>query len=144
MKRNILFILGLTLILSGCSFIGNVYRYSKTSKELINSIMSEDYEKAYDLFAYEKYGEIPIDTFKVHITKFRTVVVDNFGTDFDLSFVHAKKTTLNTEDPGPHPTKVQIQIKNDTHYGYFTVLFDDEVNQVANINLENINNPLCI
>ena len=137
MIKNIFYIIGLIFLLSSCTFIGNVKNYNKTSKELINSIIDEDYEKAYTFFAYDKYGEIPIDTFKIQIKKFRTLVVDNFGTKFDLSFMHAEKTTFSSNGLGPYPTKVQIQLKNDTHFGYFTIIFDDEVNQVLNINIEN-------
>lgn len=142
MKRSIIFILGFTLFLSSCTFVGNIKKYSKSSKELIYSIINEDYIKAYDLFAYEKYGDIPMDTFVLQMSAFRKKIVDNFGTDFDLSFVSAEKTTFKTGESGPHPTKAQIQLKNSIHYGYITLLFDDEVKKVGIIHIENIKNEI--
>lgn len=142
MNRNIIYLLGLTILFSSCSFVGNVNKYSKTSKELINSIVNEDYTKAYDFFAYNESDKMPLDTFKVQIDNFRELIIDNFGTNFDLSFTLAEKTTFKTGEPGPHPTKVQIQLKNDSTYGYFTVLFDDEVNKVSKISLMDTKNVI--
>lgn len=136
MIRNIFYIIGIVILFSSCTFIGNVKDYSEKSKELINSIAQEQYNEVSATFESEKYGKVNKDLFIPQIEKIRELIVNNFGMDYDLKFIHANKTTLSTEEPGPYPTTVQIQIKNKTHYGNFTLTFDDEIHQVTNIRLD--------
>lgn len=136
MKRNIFLIIGLTLLISSCSFVGNIKNYTSVSKELINCVLTEDYDAAYEYFAYEKYENVQPEALKEQLRIFRQSITDAFGTEFKLSFVYASKKTHSTSETGPFPTKVQLQLKTDTHYGYFTILFDDEINKVINIDLD--------
>lgn len=143
MRKLIIGLTGLLILVSGCTFIGNVSNYKNTSKDLINQIVKEDYKKAYDNFAYKKYGgDIPIDTFAKQLKPFRELIIKNFGTDFDLSFVRASKTTFKTGESGPHPTEIYIQIKNATQFGYFRIEYDDEINKIMNINIQPMIEPI--
>lgn len=128
MKRNIFYIIGIVILLTSCTFIRNVKDYSKISKELINSIAHKQYNEVFEIFESEKYGKVNKDIFIPQIEEIRELIVKNFGMDYDLKFIYANKPTLNTEESEPYPTTVQIQIKNKTHYGYFTLTFNDELN----------------
>jgi hypothetical protein len=124
----------------GCNFIGNVSNYSKTSKELIDGIVKEDYDKVQSLCVIKNDSicGVQIDTFKRRIPIFRKVLISNFGTQLSYTFITAEKTLGGSENS----TSVSIQFENKQVFGVAEIVFDDRVNKVLKFNIKNIKDPV--
>ncbi len=133
--RRITLILLTVFTFSSCTFF-NLKQYKKVSKELIESIMQQDYEKSYEILGHNRTGEVDKETFASQIDYFREFVIENFTEDYKLKFASANKVFFKTGEKGQHPFNMIVQIESDTHFGYFTITFSDNPNVVLNIDLQ--------
>ena len=125
------------LLFTSCEFISNTFTYKDTTKEFIEAILEEDYEKSLTFMALENEGfkSISIDTLQLGLRNFHNVIVPNFGKELDFTLITAEKTfsTLEGESTAPNTTLVQIEYSNDTEFGVFELIFDDNSNKILHI-----------
>jgi hypothetical protein len=131
--------------LSSCNFISNTLKYKDTSKEFIETLINQDYDKSLDYMAmeHETAKNINIDTMKLVLSDFRTLVVNNFGTELEYSFMKSEKTfsTIEGESTSPNTTEVLIELSNNVELGAFNLLFDDHSQKILSINLLDVKQP---
>ncbi|UZD24188.1 hypothetical protein PBT90_12415 [Algoriphagus halophytocola] len=137
MKRTLLLFLTLT-ILSGCEFISNTFDYKDKTEEFVEALLQENYDRCVELFAmgHEMARNTNPDSLKAGLGNFRNLVVDNFGSELDYSLMKSEKTwsTIEENNTPPNTTVVLVQFSNETHFGVFKVLFDDQTKKILNIN----------
>ena len=88
-------------LLTSCEFISNTFKYKNTTKEFVQTLLKEDYEKCLDSMAMnnELAENTNIDTLKLGLANFRELIVRNFGTELDYSFMKSeKKFSTNPEE----------------------------------------------
>lgn len=133
-------------LLTSCEFIGNTFTYKDKTKEFVDNLLKEDYNKSIDLFAmeHELATNTNVDVMKEGLVNFREIIVDNWGTDLNYTFINAEKriSTNIEENTPPNTTQVQIQISNNKNFGVLKVLFDDKSKKILNINTLNFNEPI--
>lgn len=145
MKKTLLLFLTLT-ILSGCDFISNTFDYKDKTEEFVEALLNENYDRCLELFAMEHEiakNTIP-DSLKAGLGNFRSLVIDNFGSDLDYSLMKSEKTwsTVEENNTPPNTTVVLVQFLNETHFGVFKVLFDDKSKKILNINTLDVKEPI--
>lgn len=144
-KQIVLTIL-IVFLLTGCDFIKNTFTYKDKTKEFVEYLLKEDYNKCVDLFAmeHEMAKNTDIEAMKKGLADFRAFVVKNFGTELNYSFMKSeKKFSTNAEDNTPPNTTVAlIEFSNDNEFGVFKVLFDDNSGKILNINTLDIKQPI--
>jgi hypothetical protein len=131
--------------LTGCDFIGNALTYKDNTKDLIETLIKEDYTKAVEYFAmeHEMAKNTNIEIMKKGLADFRERIVKNFGTDFDFSFMKAEKTwSTNEGDNTPPNTVALIEFCNGKEFGVFKILFDDTSGKILNINMPDVKQPI--
>lgn len=127
---------------TGCQFVENITTYKGTTKDFVDALVKEDYNKAVTYMAlnHESAKHTNLDTLKKGLSIFKTLVTKNFGTDLEYSFGSATKT-FSTEAQ-PDITIAQIQFANKNDFGIFEVIFDDQSNKILNINILQANQPI--
>ena len=134
------------LMLTSCEFISNSFTYKDKTKEFVDNLLKEDYDKCIDLMAmdHEMANNTNIDTLKKGLSNFRQVVIKNWGTDLNYTFVNAEKklSTNAEENTPPNTTQVQVQFSNKKNFGVLKVLFDDKSKKILNINTLDVNEPI--
>lgn len=137
MKKILLLFLNLTL-LSGCEFISNTFEYKDKTEEFVEALLTENYDRCVELFAmeHEMARNTNPDSLKAGLGNFRNLVIDNFGSELDYSLMKSEKTwsTVEENNTPPNTTVVLVQFSNDTYFGVFKVLFDDQTKKILNIN----------
>lgn len=85
-KQIVLTILTVSL-LTGCDFIKNTFTYKDKTKDFVETLLKEDYDKAIDHFAmeHEMAKNTDKEAMKKGLTDFRELVVNNFGTELNYS-----------------------------------------------------------
>ena len=145
MKQITLTIL-IVFMLTSCEFISNSFTYNNKTKEFIENLLNEDYDKCIDLFDMdnEMATNTNVDTMKIGLSNFRQVVIKNWGKDLNYTFLTAEKTfsTKAEENTPPNTTQVKVQISNKKNFGILKVLFDDKSKKILNINTLDINEPI--
>ena len=133
-------------LLSSCTFISNTFKYKDTTKEFIETLLKEDYDKCVDYMAmeHEIAKNINLDTMKLSLSNFREIIVNNFGTELDYTFMKSEKkfSTIEEENTPPNTTVVLIEFSNDKEFGVFKVLFDDTSRKILNINTLDVKQPI--
>jgi len=133
-------------ILSGCTFISNTFKYKDTTKEFVETLLKEDYNKCVDYMAldHEMANNINIDTLKLGLASFREIIVHNFGTDLDFTFMRAEKTfsTIEGKSTPANTTLVLIEFSNGKEFGVFRVIFDDISRKILKINTLDVKLPI--
>lgn len=133
-------------LLSGCTFIGNTFKYRDTTKEFVESLLQKDYNKCVSLMAMDNpiAANTNLDTLKMGLANFRDIIVNNFGDKLDYSFMSSeKKWSTNTgESTPPNTTRVLMQFANDKEFGVFQVLFDDNSRKILNIKTLDVKAPI--
>jgi len=125
-------------MLTSCEFISNTFKYKETTKEFIENLLKEDYDKCVAFLAMEHdmAKNTNIDTMKMGLQNFRQRIVSNFGTELDYSFMKSEKkfSTVESENTPPNTTVVLVEFSNKNEFGVFKVLFDDASKKILNIN----------
>jgi len=136
--KQILLTILTVLILTSCEFISNTFKYKNTTKEFIETLLKEDYDKCVDYLAleHETAKNTNIDTIKMAFRNFRERIVSNFGTELDYSFMQSEKkfSTEESENTPPNTTVVFVEFANKKDFGVLKVLFDDTSKKILNIN----------
>jgi hypothetical protein len=132
--------------LTGCDFITNSFSHKDKTKDLVETLLQEDYDKAIDHFAmeHEMAKNTDKDAMKKGLTGFREIVVKNFGTELNYSLMYSKKTfTIDDEEnTQPNTTVTMIEFSNDKEFGVFKVIFDDNSGKILSINTLDVKQPI--
>lgn len=147
MKKIKLSILLLVLAISfaGCTFLGNTFEYKDTTKEFVNAVLKENYDKAVSLMAmeHETAKGTDIQNLKSGLSSLRELVVNNFGQELEYTFIKTEKTFTTGENKQlPNTTVLYLQLENEKEFGYFQVLFDDQSGKILNIQLQEVKQPI--
>lgn len=133
-------------LLSGCDFIKNTLDSKDKTRALVDALLKEDYDKAIDHFAmeHELAKSADREALVKGLVDFREVVVRNFGTELNYSFMKSEKTfsTKKEESTPPNTTVTLIEFSNDKEFGVFQVLFDDSSGKILKINTLDIQYPI--
>ena len=144
-KQIVLTIL-IVFLLTGCDFIKNTFTYKDKTKEFVEYLLKEDYNKCVDLFAmeHEMAKNTNIDTMKIGLANFRQPIVNNWGTELEYSFMKSEKkfSTNAEENTPPNTTVALIEFSNDKEFGVFKVLFDDNSGKILNIKTLDVKAPI--
>lgn len=144
-KKIVLTVLTVSL-LTGCDFIKNTFTYKDKTKELVETLIKEDYDKAIDCFAmeHEMAKNADKEELKKGLAAFREIIVKNFGTELNYSFMKSEKkfSTIKEENTPPNTTVALIEFSNDKEFGVFNVLFDDKSGKILNINTLDVKQPI--
>ncbi|MFC4632578.1 hypothetical protein ACFO3O_01590 [Dokdonia ponticola] len=136
LKKTLLLILTVSL-LSSCDFINNAFTYKDTTEGFVEALIEEDYEKSLTFMAIENeaFKNTNLDTLKLGLGNFQNVIVTNFGKELNYKFMTAEKTlsTVEGESTAPNTTFAQIEFSNDTDFGVFEIIFDDNSNKILHI-----------
>jgi hypothetical protein len=91
--KQIVFAILTISLLAGCDFISNTYRYRDATKEFVETLLKEDYGKCVGLMAmeHEMRKNTNIDTMKMGLANFRQLIVKNWGTELEYSFMKSEK-----------------------------------------------------
>jgi len=144
-KQIVLTIL-IVFLLTGCDFIKNTFTYKDKTKEFVEYLLKEDYNKCVDLFAmeHEMAKNTNIDTMKMGLANFRQLIVNNWGKELEYSFMKSEKkfSTNAEENTPPNTTVALIEFSNDKEFGVFKVLFDDNSGKILNIKTLDVKAPI--
>ncbi len=144
--KQILMIILTVSLLSSCDFIKNTFEYKDTTKEFVESLINEDYDKCVDYMAmeHETAKTTNIDTLKSGLSNFREIIVNNFGTELDYTFMKSEKkfSTIEGESTPPNTTVVLVEFSNGVEFGVFKVLFDDTSRKILNISTLDVKQPI--
>lgn len=145
MKQIVLTILTVSL-LAGCNFPGNTSKYRDRTKEFVETLIKEDYSKCVDFMAMDNAmaKNTNIDTLKTGLANFRKLIVDNWGTKLEYSFMRSEKkfSTVEADNTPPNTTVAFIDFNNKKDFGVFRVLFDDKSNKILNIQTLDVKEPI--
>ena len=144
--KQILIIILTVSLLSSCDFIRNTFKYKDTTEEFVETLLKEDYDKCVDYMAmeHEMAKHTNVDTLKLGLVNFRKLIVNNFGTELDYTFMKSEKkfSTVEGESTPPNTTVVLVQFSNGKEFGVFKVLFDDTSGKILNINTLDVKQPI--
>jgi len=144
-KQIVLTILTLSL-LTGCDFINNTFKYKDKTKEFTETLIREDYNKCVDLMAmdHEMAKNTNIDTMKMSLANFRQLIVKNWGTELEYSFMKSEKkfSAIEADNTPPNTTLVLVEFNNKKDYGVLQVLFDDKSQKILNIKTLDVKAPI--
>lgn len=135
--NQIVFTILTVSVLTGCDLIGNTFKYKDTTKEFVETLIKEDYSKCGGLFAMNSKmaKNTNPDTLKMGLANFRKLIVDNWGTKLEYTFMKSEKkfSTVESDNTPPNTTLVLVQFNNQKDFGVLQVLFDDKSNKILNI-----------
>src|SRR5665213_3156670 len=144
-QQILLTILAVSL-LAGCNFPGNTSKYKDRTKEFVEILIKGDYSKCVNLMAMDNSmaKNTNIDTLKIGLASFRKLIVDNWGTKLEYSFMKSEKkfSTVEADNTPPNTTVVFIDFNNKKDFGVFRVLFDDKSNKILNIQTLEVKAPI--
>lgn len=135
--RISILLLTLSLFVS-CDFVKDSFTFKDKTKEFVETLMKKDYDKCVSQMAVESdMGKnTNIDTLKLGLEQFGTMVERNFGHNFEYSLMKSekKRSTIESENTPPNTTLAFIEFSNEKEFGVFQVLFDDNSKKIININ----------
>jgi hypothetical protein len=144
-KQIVLTILTVTL-LTGCDFIKNTFTYKDKTKEFVDNLLKEDYDKCVDLMAmeHEMAKSTNIDTMKMGFTNLRQLIVNNWGSELEYSFMKSEKkfSTIESDNTPPNTTLVLVEFNNQKDFGVLQILFDDNSKKILNIKTLDLRAPI--
>jgi len=144
--KQILLTILVVSVLAGCDFISDTFDYKDTTKEFVETLIKEDYNKCVELMAMD--NEIAkntnIDTMKMSLVTFRKIIVDNWGTKLKYSFMKSEKkfSTDKADNTPPNTTVVFVEFNNQKNFGVLQVLFDDKSKKILNIKTLDVKAPI--
>ncbi|BAV06331.1 hypothetical protein SAMN05421788_106393 [Filimonas lacunae] len=141
MRRLLLPVLILLTIvlLSSCTFTTTTLSYRTTSKEFMQSLMDQDYDKCVSLMALEHPAmkEMNLDAGKLKegIQNMRAVITGEYGSQLDFTFMSAEKRWTSSGEGStlPNTTKVLLQIANKKEFGVIDLVFDDSSKKILSV-----------
>ena len=133
------FLILIVTLLTGCDFIKDSFTYKDKTKNFVEALMKKDYDNCISQMALESpMGKnTNIDTLKVGLDNFRTLVGSNFGDgkfEYSLMKAEKKRSTVASENTPPNTTLALIEFSNEKEFGVFQVLFDDTSKKIINFN----------
>jgi len=144
--NKILITILISSLLTSCDFINNSFTAKDKTKELVDAVLQEDYDKAVGYLAmdHEMAKDTDIDKMNAGLVEFREMIVKNFGTELDYTFMNTEKKFSSEEQENtlPNTTVALIQFSNGKDFGVFNVVFDDESGKILNINALDIKEPI--
>lgn len=128
-------LVALACCLNCCNLINSLTNYRSTTEDFTNSLIKRDFDKCISLMAMERAHDVDIPQFKAGLDTFRSVIVKNFGTKLEYSFMRAEKrfSSNKADDLPPNTTLVLIEFHGDKYVGILQVLFDDKTKKIENI-----------
>lgn len=133
-------------LLVGCDFIADTLRYGDTTKEFVDNLLKEDYDKCLVLMAldHELGKNTDRETLRMGLANFRQHMVDSWGDQLEYKFIKSEKkvSTIKSENTPPNTTLVFVEYTNHKHVGIFQVLFDDISKKIININAQDVMAPI--
>ncbi len=95
MKKTIILVFTLSALVS-CSFISNMFTYEDTTKNFIDALLSEDYNKSLEFMSLESeaFKNANLDSLKLGLAEFRKIIDSNFGDDLTCKFITAQAKNL--------------------------------------------------
>lgn len=144
--KHVLLIIITASTLSSCGMINNAFKYKDTTIEFVEALLSENYDESLHYMAmdHETAKNTNLDTLKIGLSNFRDIIVNNFGTELDYSFMKSEKkfSTIEGESTAPNTTIVLIEFSNQKEFGVFRVLFDDISKKILNIKTLEVKQPI--
>ena len=135
--RISILLLTLSLFVS-CDFVKDSFTFKEKTKEFVETLLKKDYDKCVSQMAVESdMGKnTNIDTLKLGLEQFGTMVERDFGHNFEYSLMKSekKRSTIESENTPPNTTLAFIEFSNEKEFGVFQVLFDDKSKKIININ----------
>lgn len=121
--------------LNGCNLISSLSGYNSTTETFTNSLINRDFDKCISLMSVGRASDADVRQLKVNLDTFSKIIVRNFGTKLEYSFVKAEKkfSSNKEENLPPNTTLVQIEFHGDKYVGVMEVLFDDKTKKIDNI-----------
>jgi len=94
--------------------------------------------------AVEKAHDADLRQLKVSLDTFSGVIVKNFGTKLEYSFMKAEKKFSSDKEDNlpPNTTLVLIEFHGDKYVGILQVLFDDKTKKIDNIKALDVKQPI--
>ncbi len=136
----------LIFLLTSCDFIKNTLVFKDKTQGFVEALINEDYENALQFFAmdHEIAENTDVEVLKNNLVNFRRLIVNNFGSDLNYSFIRSEKKWSTTEGKGtPQNTTIAwIEISNDKEFGLLKVLFDDNSKKIMNIDKLDMKEPI--
>jgi|GEM_PF-5257785 len=128
-------------LVSGCSFLNSSSQGYENVISQVNAIKRGDFEEAISYFDINQEDTAQVNHLLKGLPDLQKTIIDNFGNDFELSFVKSDKTyTFSTSDKQEsvvEPLKIKIQINSDTHFGIIEATINENNNKIQYINLLN-------
>lgn len=144
--KGLVLVFFLSNCLTGCDFIKNSFEFKRATIEFTEALLNEQYDKCVSFIALEHPTAkgTNIDTMKMAFKNFREVIVSNFGSKLDYSFMKSEKKFSTKEGEGapPNTTLVLVQISNKSHFGVLKVQFDDSSKKIMGINTLDLKKPI--
>jgi hypothetical protein len=140
MKKSAVYLL-IIFMLTGCSFIGNTFKYKKLCNETVDNILAEDYPAVVSAFSFDQTDTVQLGKLTDGIKNFRQLIIENFGTEIDQRFMTTEKK-FSTEGNEPNITTVYFQIENEKEYGTLKFTIDDTTGKIQWINLGDTKNVI--
>ena len=133
-------------LLTSCDFIKNSFTYKDKTKDFVETLIKEDYTKCVDQMAmtHEMAENTNIDTLKIGLANFRQLIVNNWGTELEYSFMKSEKkfSTVEADNTPPNTTLALIEFNNKKEFGVLEVLFDDKSKKILNIKTLDVKAPI--
>ena len=133
-------------LLTSCDFIKNTFTYKDKTKDFVETLIKEDYTKCVDQMAmtHEMAENTNIDTMKIGLANFRQLIVNNWGTELEYSFMKSEKkfSTVEADNTPPNTTLALIEFNNKKEFGVLEVLFDDKSQKILNIKTLDVKAPI--
>ena len=142
--KKILFLILTVSFLTSCEIFSEINDYKVTSEELIKSIINEDYDRALGLIEIDHEAVTNADDIKAGLAIFRDKLVENWGTNIEVSYVKAHKifTTKKTGSTPPNTTMATVEFHNQKFVGVLQILFDDKSKKILNVQSLDIKSPI--
>lgn len=135
-----------TCILSSCETISNTLFFKDNSKEFLQSIIAEDYNKSIEYITIDRYeaSGISRDSTRVQLSAFRKTLIEYMGSDIDYTFLkyYKRYSTVESQNTPKGTTEVEIQISNDTHFGTVYFLYEDSSHKIMKVDIKDIQIPI--
>ena len=133
---------------NSCNFIYSFSNYKSTTEAFTNNLLNRNFDQCVKLMAMDNAPkDFNLNDFKIGLDTFRSVIVRNFGTKLEYSFLKAEKhlsfgTKHENDDLPPNSTLTLIEFRNSKSIGILQVLFDDKSHKILNIKTLDVKQPI--
>ncbi len=136
-------LLFLAVLFGGCSFIGNTFQYKRKTKDFVESLLHENYDKSISLM--DTAGRnVNTGAIKSSLVNLHNIIKNNFGDKLDYTFESATKrfSTTDSNNTPAGETEVEIQISNKTDFGVVKMLYNDKTLKINSFDVLSIKEPI--